>query len=59
MAEIFQIIGEFIAQIGFPIAAFVMMWWQNTKMNSVISDLKNTVDENTKAIIELKDRINK
>lgn len=59
MAEIFSIIGEFIAQIGFPIAAFVMMWWQNTKMNSVITDLTNTVDENTKAIIELRDKINK
>lgn len=57
MAEVFEILGQFIANIGFPIAAFVLMYLQNTKMNGVISDLKNTVNENTQAIIQLKDRI--
>ena len=45
--------GEFtnlISNVGFPIAAFCMMFWQNTQ-------LSKTIDANTKALTELSERV--
>ena len=47
MEEAVNIITTFISNCGFPIFACVMMFIQNNKM-------KSALDENTKAINELK-----
>lgn len=47
MEEVVNIITTFISNCGFPIFACVMMFLQNSKM-------KSALDENTKAINELK-----
>lgn len=39
-------VTTFITTVGFPIAACVALFWQNTKMNQ-------TIQNNTEAILEL------
>lgn len=41
-----QTITTIITTVGFPIAACVALYWQNTKMNE-------TIGRNTEALIEL------
>lgn len=50
MEEAVNIITTFISNCGFPIFACVMMFVQNNKM-------KSALDENTKAINELRSTI--
>lgn len=42
-------IGTLIQQVGFPIAAFVLMWWQSN----------TTIKENTAAIVKLCEHMTK
>lgn len=41
-----QTITTMITTVGFPIAACIALYWQNTKMNE-------TIGRNTEALIEL------
>lgn len=49
--EFVNIISNFISQVGFPIAAFIMMWHQNnttTKSNTEsITKMQECVNDNT------------
>lgn len=51
MAETVEILTQVINNVGFPIAAFCMMFWQNIK-------LRETLDANTKALYDLADKVN-
>ena len=42
-------IGNIIQQVGFPIAAFLLMWWQSN----------TTIKENTAAIVKLWEHMSK
>lgn len=42
-------IGTIIQQVGFPIAAFLLMWWQSN----------TTIKENTTAIVKLCEHMSK
>lgn len=42
-------ISTIIQQVGFPIAAFLLMWWQSN----------TTIKENTAAIVKLCEHISK
>lgn len=42
-------ISTIIQQVGFPIAAFLLMWWQSN----------NTIRENTAAIVKLCEHMSK
>lgn len=44
-----------ISQVGFPIAAFVAMFWMS---NTTLKELKNIISENTKTLAELATKIN-
>ena len=48
MSELFEALSTFISNVGFPIAAFCLMWYQNTKMTK-------SLDENTIAIKQMKE----
>lgn len=48
MTELFEVLTSFISNVGFPIAAFCLMWYQNTKMTK-------SLDENTIAIKQMKE----
>lgn len=54
-------IANFISQVGFPIAAFVLIWWQNnttTKdMTQAINGLKDKMEDNTTVVGKLHDMI--
>lgn len=45
-----DIITQLIGSIGFPIAAFVMLYYM---MNTTLKDLQTTMSENTTAITKL------
>lgn len=60
----FSVITQLIGSLGFPIAACVAMFWQNTKLekqhqeemkaiNSVIADMQIALTNNTNAINNL------
>jgi len=55
--DVLNVITTLISNVGFPIAAFVMMWYQNLKTSKVLSELKETVSQNTIAIEQLKEKI--
>lgn len=44
-----------ISNIGFPIAAFVAMFWMT---NTTLKDLKTVITENTTLLTELSTKIN-
>lgn len=44
-----------ISNIGFPIAAFVAMFWMT---NTTLKDLKTVITENTALLTELSTKIN-
>lgn len=46
---IMEEIGTIIQQVGFPIAAFLLMWWQSN----------TTIKENTAAIVKLCEHMSK
>lgn len=45
--EFVEVISQLINNVGFPIAAFVMIWLQNREMSK-------SLDANTEALISLK-----
>lgn len=51
----------FIKELGFPIACVVALFWQNTKLTESHKEEMNKITEalnnNTKALVELKDKI--
>ena len=56
-------IGNFISQIGFPIACCCFLFYQQTKQNQYNMErdeaLKKSINENTKAIKALQEEIKK
>ena len=48
--EIVEVIKDLISTVGFPIVAFLLMVKQN-------KDLSATINENTTAIIELREKL--
>lgn len=47
-------ITELVNTVAFPIAAFVMMFYYNTK---VVEDLRTTINDNTLVIAKLTERL--
>lgn len=47
-------ITELVNTVAFPIAAFVMMFYYNTK---VVEDMRTTINENTVVITKLTERL--
>lgn len=47
-------ITELVNTVAFPIAAFVMMFYYNTK---VVEDMRSTISENTLVIAKLTERL--
>lgn len=47
-------IPELVNTVAFPIAAFVMMFYYNTK---VVEDMRTTINENTVVIAKLTERL--
>lgn len=48
--EAITVIKDLVSNVGFPILAFLLMYKQN-------KDLSSTIDENTKAINDLREKI--
>lgn len=49
-----EVITQLIGSIGFPIAAFVMIFYM---MNTTLKEVQTTMSENTKAIIKLLEKL--
>lgn len=47
-------ITELVSTVAFPIAAFIMMFYYNTK---VVEDMRTTINENTLVIAKLIERL--
>lgn len=47
-------ITELVNTVAFPIAAFIMMFYYNTK---VVEDMRTTINENTLVIAKLTERL--
>lgn len=45
-----DVITNLIGSIGFPIAAFIMLYWM---MNTTLKDIQSVMSENTLAIMKL------
>lgn len=45
-----EVITNLIGSIGFPIAAFIMLYWM---MNTTLKDIQSVMSENTLAITKL------
>lgn len=43
----FNTIMQAVSAVGFPIVACGVLFYQNSKLTETISDLKNTLTENT------------
>jgi hypothetical protein len=43
----FNAIMQAVSTVGFPIVACGVLFYQNSKLTQTISDLKNTLTENT------------
>lgn len=56
-------IAQIISQVGFPIAAFLLMWWQlkeeNTMHREEQKEIAAAVTNNTQALIHLADKLEK
>ena len=52
---------QFIKELGFPIACVVALFWQNTRLNDAhkeeMTKITDALNNNTMALIELKDKI--
>lgn len=48
--EIVEVITQLVNGVGFPVAAFLLMFYQNLKLNE-------TIDKNTQALNDLAARI--
>lgn len=49
-----EVITQLIGSIGFPIAAFIMIFYM---MNTTLKEVQTTMGENTKAIIKLLEKL--
>lgn len=49
-----EVITQLIGSIGFPIAAFIMIFYM---MNTTLKEVQATMSENTKAIIKLLEKL--
>ena len=49
-----EVITQLIGSIGFPIAAFVMLFYM---MNTTLKEVQATMSENTAAIIKLLEKL--
>lgn len=49
--EVVNVIKDLVSTVGFPIVAFLLMFKQNIK------ELSATINENTKAINDLREKI--
>lgn len=47
-------ISELVSNVAFPIAAFILMFYTNTK---TIEDLRGTITENTIVMTKLADKL--
>lgn len=47
-------VTDLVSNVAFPIAAFVMMYYSNTK---TIEELRKTVEENSLIMAKLSDRL--
>ncbi len=43
--EWFEIVQSFISNCGFPIAAFLLMWWQNNKTSKSLDSLADKIEQ--------------
>lgn len=43
----FNVLMQAVSTVGFPIVACGVLFYQNSKLTQTISDLKNTLTENT------------
>ena len=43
----FNVIMQAVSTVGFPIVCCGVLFYQNSKLTQTISDLKNTLTENT------------
>lgn len=49
-----EVITQLIGSIGFPIAAFIMIFYM---MNTTLKEVQTAMSENTKAIIKLLEKL--
>lgn len=47
-------VTDLVSNVAFPIAAFVMMYYTNTK---TIEDLRKTVEENSQVMAKLSEKL--
>lgn len=57
MDAFIETISSLISQVGFPIAAFLLMFFQNRETTKAVTELRQTLTENTLAITELREEI--
>lgn len=50
----FKAVMDLVSNVAFPIAAFVMMYYSNTK---TIEELRKTVEENTLIMAKLSEKL--
>ena len=56
MHDIVQAVSDFVSNVGFPIAAFVLMWWSNRE---TMRNHKEEMDSITEAVGALRASIDK
>nr|DAF30368.1 MAG TPA: YvrJ protein family protein [Bacteriophage sp.] len=49
-----DVVTDLVSNVAFPIAAFVMMYYSNTK---TIEELRNTIDENSLIMTKLTEKL--
>ncbi len=49
-------IGELVNTVGFPVAAFCLMFYM---VNSTLKELQTTVNRNTEVIVRLEEKLDK
>lgn len=49
-------IGELVNTVGFPVAAFCLMFYM---VNSTLKELQTTVNKNTEVLVRLEEKLDK
>lgn len=49
-------IGELVNTVGFPVAAFCLMFYM---LNSTLKELQTTVNKNTEVIVRLEEKLDR
>lgn len=52
-----KLLMTFIDRVGFPVLAFLLMWWQNHLSNQTIEKLNATLTSQTEILRRLEERI--